>query len=106
MLDKTLDTALEIDWTESLGRPLRLVVSTWTEGLLVQSFEDGDKADLNITDVGDWCFKTADVAVEQWRVSYPVNRTWRLLSDGLLMRLISRSFFHARSVVRRFQGSI
>ena len=73
MLDKTFNTALEIDWTESLGRPLRLVVSTWTEGLLVQSFEDGDKEDLNITEVADWCFKTADVAVEQWRASFPVD---------------------------------
>lgn len=73
MLDKAFDTALEIDWTESLGRPLRLVVSTWDEGLLVQSFGDGEKEDLNITEVGDWCFKTADVAVEQWRASFPID---------------------------------
>ena len=73
MLNKTFDTALEIDWTESLGRPLRLVVSTWDEGLLVQSFGDGEKEDLNITEVGDWCFKTADLAVEQWRASFPID---------------------------------
>ena len=73
MLNKTFDTALEIDWTKSLGRPLRLVVSTWDEGLLVQSIGDGEKEDLNITEVGDWCFKTADLAVEQWRASFPID---------------------------------
>ena len=73
MLNKTFDTALEIDWTESLGHPLRLVVSTWDEGLLVQSFEDGEKEDLNVTEIGDWWFKTADLAVEQWRASFPAD---------------------------------
>lgn len=72
-MKKSFDTSLEIDWTESLGHQLRLVLSTWGDGLRVESYEDGEVEALDITDVGDWPFKSADVAIEKWRGSFPAE---------------------------------
>lgn len=39
----------------------------------VKSYEDGEVEALDITDVGDWPFKSADMAIEKWRGSLPAE---------------------------------
>ena len=54
MLDKTLNTALEIDWSASLGHRCIVRVEAWNQGLGATAIDDDEVASLSLQQVGDW----------------------------------------------------
>lgn len=71
MLDKTFDTALEIDWSASLGHRCIVRVEAWNQGLGATAIDDDEVASLSLQQVGDWLFSHTDTAIADWRATFP-----------------------------------